>query len=287
MVALADVDARLTLPPYEPATVVVVHVPLNWPGAMEESSAGTRVNFGPLAQPPQTPALQARTRNWYALPVVGPTARYTRVLVAVVLESVTGVHAPRLAVLFPVAICSSEVPPPFVHVRSTGSLLLASGENSWIGSLKTAARLWTGAVEAGAGAAGVVPDSARVWSVLFAASSPNDRLACRVPAAVGLNATLTVTLLPGSTIDPLAVAGMVRTKSPGFRPARYARPRCSGDVPLFVIVTSCVALVLPTAIVANFGAADRATFGAGTSAGPEVQPAMPALGPPAMAAPFS
>src|SRR3954451_11275208 len=192
-----------------------------------------------------------------------------------------------LAVLLPVAICSSEVPPLLVQRKSTGSLLLPSGENSWIGSLKTAARLWTGAVEAGAGAAGVVPDSARVWSVLFAASSPNDRLACRVPAAVGLNATLTVTLLPGSTIDPLAVAGTVRTKSPGFRPARSARSRCRRAVPLLVIVTSCVALVLPTSVVGNFGAADRVTFGAGISAGPEVQPAMPAPGPPAMAAPFS
>src|SRR3954452_23789438 len=187
---------------------------------MVASSAGTRVNFGPVAQPPQTPALQPRTRNWYARPVVLPIWRNRRVLVAVVSASVTGWNAPMLAVLFPVAICSSEVPPPFVHLRSTGSLLLPSGENSCIGSLKTAARLWTGAVETGPGAAGVVPDSVRVWSVVFAASSPNDRLPCRVPAAVGLNATVTVTLLPGSTIDPLAVAGTVRTKSPGFRPAR-------------------------------------------------------------------
>jgi hypothetical protein len=65
-----------------------------------------------------------------------------------------------------------------------------------------------------------VPVSVRVWSVLFAALSANDRLACRVPAAVGLNATCTVTLLPGSTIDPLAPVGTVRTKSFGLRPAR-------------------------------------------------------------------
>src|SRR3954453_19159925 len=219
---------------------------------MLASSDGTRVNFGPVAQPPQMPALQPRTRNWYAVPVVLPICRNRRGLVADVSASVTGWNAPMLAVLLPVAICSSVVPPPFDHLRSTGSLLLPSGENSWIGSLNTAARLWIGAVETGPGAAGVLPESASVWSVLLAASSPNDRLACRVPAAVGLNATLTVTLLPGSTIDPLAVAGPVRTKAPGFRPARYARPRCSGAVPLFVIVTSYVALVLPTAIVANF-----------------------------------
>src|SRR4051794_35809632 len=152
--------------------------------------------------------------------MVLPICRYRRVLVADVSASVTGCHAPMLAVLFPVAICSSEVPPPLVHVKSTGSLLLPSGENSWIGSLKTAARLWTGAVETAPGAAGVLPDSARVWSVLLLASSAKDRLACRVPAVVGLNATVTVTLLPGLTIEPLAVAGTVRAKSPGFRPAR-------------------------------------------------------------------
>src|SRR3954463_14988651 len=152
-------------------------------------------------------------------PTVGPIFRYSRVLVAVGSASVTGWNAPMLAVLLPVAICSSEVPPPLVHVKSTGSLLLPSGENSWIGSLKTAARLWTGAVATGPGAAGVLPVSVRVWSVLLLASSANDRLACRVPAADGLNATLTVTLLPGAMVDPLVPAGTVRTKSSRFRPA--------------------------------------------------------------------
>src|ERR671933_720609 len=258
---------------------------------MPASSDGTSVNFGPVAQPPQTPALQPRTRSWYAMPLaVGPIVRYRRVLVAVGSARLTGWNAPMLFTLLPVAICSSDVapvPPPLVHEKSTGSLLLLSGENSWIGSLKTAARLWIGAVEAGPAATGVVPESARVWSVLFAASSANDRLACRVPAAVGLNATLTVTLLPGSTTDPLAPAGTVRTKSFGFRPARYERSRCSGAVPLLVSVTFWAALALPTAVaVVNFGAADSDTFGAGTSAGPEVQPPMPAAGPPAMAEPF-
>src|SRR3954447_15591742 len=183
---------------------------------MLASSDGTRVNFGPVAQPPQTPALQPRTRNWYAVPVVLPICRNRRGLVADVSASVTGWNAPMLAGLLPVAICSSVVPPPFVHLRSTGSLLLPSGENSWIGSLNTAARLWIGAVETGPGAAGVGADSAGVCSVVFAASSATDRWACRVPAVVGLNAPLTVRLLPGSTVEPLAPAGTVRTKSPGF-----------------------------------------------------------------------
>src|SRR3954451_5802685 len=135
-------------------------------------------------------------------PTVGPIFRYRRVLVAVASASVTGWEAPMLLALLPVAICSSEVPPPLVQQKSTGSLLSFSGENSWIGSLKTAARLWIGAVETGPGAAGVVPDSVRVWSVLFAASSANDRLACRVPVAVGLNATVTFALAPAAMVFP-------------------------------------------------------------------------------------
>ncbi len=48
------------------------------------------------------------------------------------------------------------------------------------------------------------------------------------------------------------------------------------------------ALVLPMAVCANaFGAAESTAFGAGTSAGPDVQPAMPAAGPPAIVGPFS
>src|SRR3954469_16730059 len=107
---------------------MLAHVPLNWPGAMPESSAGTSVNFGPVAQPPQTPALQPRTRYWYAVPAALPIVRYSRALVAVLVGSVTVVHAPTLAVFCPVAICSSVVPPPLFHLRSTGSLLLAIGE---------------------------------------------------------------------------------------------------------------------------------------------------------------
>ena len=95
-------------------------------------------------------------------------------LVAVAVPRLTGVHVvPTWFVLPAVDICGSDVPPPFVHVRSTGSLLALSGESTCIGSLKTAARLWIGAVAAGPGAAGVLPVSASVWSVLLAASSVN------------------------------------------------------------------------------------------------------------------
>src|SRR3954465_12357369 len=166
--------------------------------------------------------------------MVLPICRYSRVLVAVGSARLTGCHAPMLAMVCPVAICSSEVPPPLVHVKSTGSLLVFSGENSWIGSLNTAARLWIGAVETGPGAAGVLPESASVWSVLLAASSANDRLACRVPAAVGVNATCTVSVLPAAATDPVVPVGTVRAKSPGFRPARYARSTLFGAATLLV-----------------------------------------------------
>src|SRR4051812_49947579 len=171
---------------------------------MPASSDGTSVNFGPVAQPPQMPALQPRTRNWYAVPVVLPICRNRRVLVADVSASVTGWNAPMLAVLLPVAICSSEVPPPSVHRKSTGSLLLPSGENSWIGSLNTAARLWTGAVETGPAAAGVGPGSGRGSAGGVGGVFAKDRVGRRGAAGGGVEATATATLARRTTGEPLA-----------------------------------------------------------------------------------
>ena len=128
-------------------------------------------------------------------------------------------NAPRLAVVAPVAIWSSNDVPLPLHFRSTGSVLLASGDSRAIGSLNTAARLWTGPVALGLTDGGVLPVSASVWSVLLAASSVNDRFACRVPAAFGLNATVTVRVAPGASVVPsMPVPEIV--KSPGLRPAR-------------------------------------------------------------------
>src|SRR5262249_29540873 len=157
-VAGAEPDARRTVPPYAPVVPgsdTLVHVPLNWPAGMPASSKGWSVNFGPFAHALHAAPLQERTRNWYALPEVVPIASRTRVLVAELVGSETAVNAPRLAVLAPVAIWSSnDVPLPF-HVRSTGSVLFAIGDRSVIGSLKSAARLCTGALAVGLTAAGV------------------------------------------------------------------------------------------------------------------------------------
>src|SRR3954447_18314940 len=144
---------------------------------MPASSMGWSVNFGPLAQAPQVAPLQERTRNWYALPVVVPIARRTRVLVAEAGVSGTAVNAPSAAVLAPVAISSCDEVPVPVQVRSTGSVLFWIGDRSAIGSLNTAARLWIGAVAVGVGFAGVDADRTTVWSVVFAASSTNERFA--------------------------------------------------------------------------------------------------------------
>src|SRR4051794_41809294 len=104
---------------------------------MPASSDGTSVNFGPVAQPPQMPALQPRTRNWYAVPVVLPICRNRRGLVAGVSASGAGWDAPMLAGLLAGALCSSLRPPPFVHFRATGRFLFPGGGNSWVGAVDT------------------------------------------------------------------------------------------------------------------------------------------------------
>src|SRR3954467_7202097 len=169
---------------------------------MPASSSGWSGNFGPGIQALPPAPLQERTRNWYALPAVVPMARRTRVLVAEVGVSGTAVNPPSVAVVAPVAICSSDVVPVPVQVRSTGSVLFWIGDRSAIGSLKTAARLCTGTVADGLGEAVVAADRPTVCSLEFAASSANDRIACRVPYACGLNATVTVTLAPAATVWP-------------------------------------------------------------------------------------
>src|SRR3954467_12652669 len=144
---------------------------------MPASSSGWSGNFGPGIQALPPAPLQERTRNWYALPAVVPMARRTRVLVAEAGVSGTAVNPPRDAVVAPVAICSSDVVPVPVQVRSTGSVLFWIGDRSAIGSLNTAAGLWIGAVAVGVGFAGVDADRTTVWSVVFAASSTNERFA--------------------------------------------------------------------------------------------------------------
>src|SRR3954471_12692558 len=129
---------------------------------MPASSSGWSVNFGPGIQALQTAPLQERTRNWYALPAVVAMVRGTGVLVAAARAGGTAVNPPRDAVVAPVAICSSDVVPVPVQVRSTGSVLFWIGDRSAIGSLKTAARLCTGTVADGVGEGVVAADRTTV-----------------------------------------------------------------------------------------------------------------------------
>src|SRR5215218_378148 len=114
---------------------------------------------------------------------------------------------------------SYRLAPLPVHRRSTARVLSPSVVGFTVMFLP-AARLCTGAVAVGVAATGVLATSGTDWSVVLAASSAKDRLACRWPATVGLKATLRVTLAPGATVPPLTPAGTVRVKSPGLRPAR-------------------------------------------------------------------
>src|SRR5262245_63013771 len=115
---------------------------------MPASSAARSVNAGPGTQAPHTVPEQERTWNWYALPVVAPTTRLTRVLVAEGVASVTSVQGPSDLALLPLAIWTWNDEPVPDHFTSTGILLLLSGWRTVIGSTM-AARLWTGAVAVG------------------------------------------------------------------------------------------------------------------------------------------
>src|SRR3954463_14940430 len=181
-------------------------------------------------------------------------------------------------------ICSSAREPVAVPCRPTSMVLLTLPAALVI--VWPAARLWIGPVAAPPAAGGVLATSGTVWSAVFAASSANDRLACFVPDAVGLNVTVTVTApLAGSFMS--AGTLLVILNWSGFRPARYARLMFNGVSPVFVIVTFCEALAPPTAMVANFGAPVRPRWAAGVPASPEGQPPMPAAGPPVTSGPFS
>src|ERR671928_966951 len=207
IVATAEPAAQRTVPPYAPVTVVsVVQLPFQAAAAKPFSSAGCRGNAGPVGPGPHAVASHERTRNWYAVPVTEPIFRATVVLVAPSGSCVpTGgaPKAPRVAGVLPVAIWSSERVPVAVHFRPTWIVLaglLVALVICW-----PAARLWIGAVAFPPAAGGVLPTSLTVWSVVLAASSANDTLACRVPAACGAKATLTFTLAPGATVAPSAV----------------------------------------------------------------------------------
>ena len=77
---------------------------------------------------------------------------------------------------------------------------------------------------------------------LVGSESTTERVAVRVPVAVGLKVTLIVQLVPTANVVPQVV---VCPKSPGFVPVNDVVTPVSVAVPTFRNVTVCAALVVP------------------------------------------
>src|SRR6266536_774906 len=104
-------------------------------------------------------------------------------------------------------------------------------------------RLVGASATAGAGSA-PVPLSATVCG-LPAASSATERLALRLPLAVGLKVTEIVHAAPAASVLGLSGQVLVCAKSSGFVPARPMPLIVSGALPLFVSIVDCAGLVVP------------------------------------------
>ena len=76
-----------------------------------------------------------------------------------------------------------------------------------------------------------------------------DRDAVRAPATVGLNSTETVQMAPTAKAVVQVVADL--TKDVALVPVRFSDVSDTDAVPVFLIVTSCAAVVAPTAVDAN------------------------------------
>lgn len=95
--------------------------------------------------------------------------------------------------------------------------------------------------------AGACPVPVRpTLSGLSPALSVNCRLAVRLPAAVGVKLTETVQFAPAAKVAEPVGQVLVCPKSVAFEPVIAIPLIESGAVPVFVSVTPCVALVVPT-----------------------------------------
>lgn len=81
------------------------------------------------------------------------------------------------------------------------------------------------------------PDKATSWGLSLLLSLI-DKLAVRVPAAVGVNVIAMLQLLPAAALLPQGV-GWVRAKSPGSVPVKVNGFIVKADVPVFVRTTDC------------------------------------------------
>jgi hypothetical protein len=90
-----------------------------------------------------------------------------------------------------------------------------------------------------------VPVSGTVCG-LFTALSVMERLAVRVPLAVGLKVSVTVHVPLTASVLGLSGHVLVWEKSPVFVPLNPMAVIVSGAVPVLVTVTDCVGLLVPT-----------------------------------------
>lgn len=93
-----------------------------------------------------------------------------------------------------------------------------------------------------------VPVRATVCGVPVALSAI-DRLAFNAPVAAGLNATETVQMAPAASDVPQVVADL--RNEVGFVPVMVSEDRVTVPVPVFLMVTSWAAVVVPTLVEAK------------------------------------
>src|SRR6266550_364238 len=91
-----------------------------------------------------------------------------------------------------------------------------------------------------------------------------DRLAARVPVAVGANVVLMIHEAPAASVLGLRGQLLVWAKSPAFVPPMLIPLRVRAPAPLSVSVTVCTALLVPTFCVLKLRLGGlRLTAGAG------------------------
>ena len=81
------------------------------------------------------------------------------------------------------------------------------------------------------------------------ALSATERLAVRAPVAAGLNSTETVQVAAAASVVPQVVADLI--KDVALVPVIVSEVRFTVPVPVFLIVTTCAAVVEPTVVEAK------------------------------------
>ena len=113
-------------------------------------------------------------------------------------------------------------------------------------AIEAGVRVTVGVVEAAP-----VPLRATVCGVPVALSAI-DRLAASAPAAAGLNSTETVQVAPAASVAAQVVADF--RKDVALAPVMVSEDSVTVPVPVFLMVTTCAAVVEPTVVEAKVNA---------------------------------